>query len=411
MKKISIFGTGNTAKKVYYFLREKYEVISFFDNNTEKIGKYIDEIQIKKWDKKEFCGQQIIIASVWYLEIAKQLSNAGLKLIKDFIPYNCIEPFEDIEYYKIYQLEQVCGQKVDWSNFIKKDIAIVYGNCQAGVIQNILQKNSDFNRKYCIVKIYPVFAWEKKKEEIKEMLENQEFLQKIDLFIYQIVQKNNKYDPMLSTDLIVEKLKNTCKKISFSNMYFKGYFPQIYKNKKSHLRHINASGTMEYGDKKIDEFIDMGDDKNIIIQKVLNERCFSDKEIDDNIKKSFEELKKREDKVQVKICDYIQENYRKEQLFYSPNHPSRKLIIEMVRRIFNELGIDKFELDESDFYIESETLKGQDIPIYPEVIRRLGIRRYEKCYYINRYMYENLKFDLCGYIDFYITDRERKDII
>ena len=46
MKKISIFGNGNTAKKVYYFLREKYEVISFFDNNTEKIGKYIDEIQI-----------------------------------------------------------------------------------------------------------------------------------------------------------------------------------------------------------------------------------------------------------------------------------------------------------------------------------------------------------------------------
>jgi len=83
-EKCIIFGASGTGKRAYQLLKQKYEVLGFSDNDS------------KKWGKK-FCGRMvfepaalirfesvIIIASVYYAMIQKQLVEMGIDNIKVF---------------------------------------------------------------------------------------------------------------------------------------------------------------------------------------------------------------------------------------------------------------------------------------------------------------------------------------
>lgn len=57
-----------------------------------------------------------------------------------------------------------------------------------------------------------------------------------------------------------------------------------------------------------------------------------------NAENSIHELYLREKYCDIKITDFIEENYKEEQLFYSPNHPNERLINEYVNRMIEYLG-------------------------------------------------------------------------
>lgn len=103
MKQCIIFGTSATGKAAYYALNKKeYEVIGFSDNNKEK------------WNQ-EFCNRNIfppselvkidnvdiIIASVWYLDIYKQLLDMGITSVK-VIQVNVNNDKDDDGVYYLY---------------------------------------------------------------------------------------------------------------------------------------------------------------------------------------------------------------------------------------------------------------------------------------------------------------------
>lgn len=284
-----------------------------------------------------------------------------------------------------------------------KKLAIIYGNCQTSVIEKILNANKEFRKRYKIISIPRVCTWD---DRFEYLVTKDSIWQFIDLFIYQSVSKNNKFSCMLNTDDLLKKLNADCIKINIINLYFTGYFPQVIPNNKNKLMDIHQSGIFPYGDKYIDELIEKEKNYVDIIDIVGKDDFISDFEIENCCEKSFCELRLREKEVDVKIVDYIEAHYKEEQLFYSFNHPNEHLLIEYSNRILQYLGFQKNDIDIVDFLLQFGTLKGQDIPVYPTVVKKLGLKKYEKVYYPNRFLFSEMILDFQEYIKMYIETTE-----
>ena len=62
-----------------------------------------------------------------------------------------------------------------------------------------------------------------------------------------------------------------------------------------------------------------------------------------------------------------------------------------------------------DFALRGGTLKGQDIPLYPAVIKKLGLKKYEKSYYPNRYLCSELLLDFEEFVEMYMEALSKDD--
>lgn len=63
------------------------------------------------------------------------------------------------------------------------------------------------------------------------------------------------------------------------------------------------------------------------------------------ISESFNELKRRERLVDIAVTDLIEENLRKERLFFTFNHPCKTLIVEMSKRVLQRMELKVNQLE------------------------------------------------------------------
>lgn len=88
------------------------------------------------------------------------------------------------------------------------------------------------------------------------------------------------------------------------------------------------------------------------------ERYYSKEQIVRNFKEQLGKLKQREVECSIKISDFIETNYKIQQLFFDPNHPCNVLICEKGKRILKLLNLKVKEdvivddaLDEGELFI------------------------------------------------------------
>jgi hypothetical protein len=82
---------------------------------------------------------------------------------------------------------------------------------------------------------------------------------------------------------------------------------------------------------------------------------------DERKEKGINILKSKEKTCDVKVSDYILENYKKERLFYTPNHPSPIILKLMAKQILTKLNISHSNFDKmfenNNYYIN----KGKEL--------------------------------------------------
>lgn len=402
--RIAIWGTGYYAKKFYLLEHKNFEVVCFYDNDKKRWGQELYGIPVKQWDNDK--NVKIIIASSYWEEILKGLLEDGLRLLYDIIPFQFLHS-RNISYRVIDNLRREGVDVLQLLQELKgsRKIAVIYGNCQTAMLGEILLINSSFADKYYFVIIPSVFEYNSGvewRDLWDKLLEHAEFWRQVDLFLCQNVSVSNKFCPKLATDNIVKKLSSTCKIIRIVNIFFDGYFVQRINNNNNFMKEIQQSGLFPFGDIFVNELLKKGISIKDILKLIKDENFFTPEFIEYAVRQSLAELSEREKEVDVVISDYIESKCRETQLFYSPNHPVNTVLIEYARRIIRYMGLDDEEIHEDIVSLKVGCLKGQDIPIYPAVIKQLGLKEYDNRYYNNRYIEPDFLFDFDEYIRKYI---------
>jgi len=119
----------------------------------------------------------------------------------------------------------------------------------------------------------------------------------------------------------------------------------------------------------IDKLISDGMSVEEIQNYIKHRLVFSKEEVVENFNYIIEKFKLREKNCDVKITDFILENYKNYQMFYDLYHASAKVISEMTRRILIELGIENTKLSEQEF-----EYSGGEMPIYKDIAKALNLK-------------------------------------
>ncbi|MEG3766279.1 WcbI family polysaccharide biosynthesis putative acetyltransferase [Alteromonas sp. 14N.309.X.WAT.G.H12] len=234
----------------------------------------------------------------------------------------------------------------------------VFGNCQADPLGLILQSNENFKKEYEFIRFAkPAFAL--RAEDIDQTMA---LLSEIDVLITQNVSE--KFG-VFSTRNLIANLKPGARVIRIPNVYFSGYTPEI-----SYFRAAGAQVTSfcDYHDVNFLKFY--FENKKTAVERSVeayhDDTFYSEDYLLTNAEKSLQELRSRELACDVSISDFIQTHWRSEVLFYSMNHPNRRVLTHLASKILSAL-----EMPDIVFPGKFEHLSNTQLPLYQAVNKTL----------------------------------------
>ena len=338
---VILYGGATWQAEKFYYQYVKRDSITFFANRQAG-GKFHEREIVSLKDISDLSKYTIVVATPWweYEKIKNEFIRQGLREFHGF-------------YY--------------WEAYIKK-IAVIHANCNGLAYREFLRKSQEFSSKYFI---YPLPAiHENHEKNIDESL-----LKECELFIHQEIRKDNEFSYYFSDEYILPRLKKSCKKIIIPKLgnYADIIFPVSYVTDTPKLKLGGAANDMLFqGNRIIDEAFQKRKNIDGIIAEFVDVDIAS-QEDEEKCKKNFhdkiEMLKEREKTWDVKISDYIIENYRDYKLFTDTVHPSRMLIMEICHRIADVLMLKNTE----NIFIEEDYEMVESF-VMPWVKKVLGLR-------------------------------------
>ncbi len=236
----------------------------------------------------------------------------------------------------------------------------VYANCQGSGIAKTLLENKEFSEKYEFCTVKPI-------QNLKQAHYNSvvSIIKEVDLFIYQPIQETKNRPAILSSGHMIKQLKPGANIISVPSLYFDGYFP--------HLQSLNQISSVL--NKVHDYFIAYAYAKGKTQQEtleILQSETLYPKRVSENLfQRSLKNLNQREqqENINIKVSNFIEENYRNEKLFFQFNHPSRVLLKFVATSILKQLGIEDCAIpDEGE-----EHLNAISTPVYLSSYKNLEL--------------------------------------
>lgn len=376
MKKIDciLWGTGNDAEQFFYRNRDKINLVYCLDNYPKE---RFYEYEVKK-PTQDLCNRKILIAvatSIYYEEVAEQLKSYGLNEIEDFI------------YFEWF------GKKMSG-----KKMAIIHGNCHTGIVKEYLELSNEFSEQYYI---YPVsFIHANQEGEIPNHV-----LSRCSLLIHQFIRPDNSYGYKLSSEYLCKAVSNECKTVAIPNVYgiMKAFFPQDYEDKKNVRKNLGKlDDPFIYRDSYIDSMIEKGQPTSQII-KGYYDNIFNQEHVVDLFSQNMRALKEREKEWDIKICNFIKDKYKTEQLFYDVGHPTNILLKYIANQILIKLGMQMLNHNCE----MNRCLDMHEVPIYPCVKDILGLswnndEILRKSQEAQNYVFSDVPMDYAEYVKEYV---------
>lgn len=242
---------------------------------------------------------------------------------------------------------------------------VCIGICQMKSICYLLKTSPNFSKKYTEIQVYAVY--EITPEEMQRALE--EDVSTCDLIISQPISDNYRNTHLFST----KTLKTYAEKyniphITMVNSYFTGYDPLPFQPRDPNGNALATDYCFPIASVQTSEYEEF-------LQKWNDPDLFTVEQLEYNVNRSLKSLEEREAKIfendygiDIRISDYIRDNYKHRHLFLTMNHPSNLLMLEVTRRIFERLGIE-FDVPAP----QKELLGMKCLPPAPAVYQKLGM--------------------------------------
>ena len=243
---------------------------------------------------------------------------------------------------------------------------LIIGNCQVFPISYYL--NLYFDKKYNIISKNIIVHMSEYSKDINDIIINS------DIIISQHLYNSNRY---YNDDIIIGLVNDKNKIIYIHSLYFDGYYPDNNNFYNFNKLKVNLA---KYETPYL-EYLIYNNYSNEKIIEELNIFFYEEKVIK-NLNNTLDELYNRENglkeykKIDVKIFDYIKDNYKSIYLFNTSNHPKNYLLNYYSYCIFEYINLKlnlnkekKFEL----FYNIFEFLGGYTCPIYKNIYNILNL--------------------------------------
>lgn len=358
---IAIWGTGFWGKRMYYRCRNNYQIKCFIDNYKRIDRLYTVPVVKASELRKIEC--KILIAVHEYYSICEQCQCEGKEFYKDYLPYIFFE-YQQIPIVLLYDLVKSEVKKYYSILLQNKRPALIIGNCQTSIIKSCMLGSRRFEKEYVFIDIPLVHMLT---EHDIDVLQKCKFIFKeSSLIITQHI--SDKAGKILSTDKILEMKGKRSKIVYIPKLWFDLYYPQtIHQYRKAEI----AQGiyAFPYGDFVIDELIQKYDEKDTV-KIIKNTNIFTKKFLNDLYNYRIANIEEREKKCDIRMLDYIVENWKKELLFFSKDHPNNHVLFEEARRLLAYLGFDDFDSEK----VEVEELNQYQEVIYPCVKKAYDLK-------------------------------------
>ena len=283
-----------------------------------------------------------------------------------------------------------------------KDIVLLHGNCHMAIIRKYLQSSNIFRDGFAIYP-YPLLL-----PTIKEFRTEEEIFFHVDYWIHEDIRDDNMFGYEVSDSYIRSYIGNNTKEIIIPHLYGIGHmlYPQSFTFRQGNEalnNGIDTDGMFLHGDSVIEKCLE----NRMMISEIVKHcegNCINEDVIISNFESCMEKLvcRERQGKWDVKIYDFVHDNYKVVKLFYDEGHPTNTVFEYICIKILKILGIEEQSIWCNDI------LDLQESFVYPVVKRVLGLEWDEfEIRHMGRKLADHM--DLSEYIKEYIWWRH-KDI-
>jgi len=311
VKKYILYGTGLEGEKLLYRCYDIIDEIVYCVDSFHK-GVFHGIPIVTLAEAGELNSYTILVAAIWptYQKIKRILEKRGMKEYTDFF----------------------------WASEFRKRLVVINANCHGTALIRYLNSNSQFTEQFCIHPVPQIHA-----NSEGELAAN--LLHKADVYIHQDIRVDNEFGYKLSDEYTMSLLKKDCLNITIPNFVGMGdwLFPTLISPEKK-LATSEGEIRLFYGDRAIDEAwrnLGVAPLKQYILfynnYLIGGDHLESEKEI--YIKK----LRMREKNWDIKIVDFIENNFQSIPCFVDCSHPSHYLMAEVCRQVAALLGIESVE--------------------------------------------------------------------
>lgn len=375
-KKYVLYGAGWEAERFFYQFHEKEKVAFVIDANK----------------RGNFHGLNIYR----FEDVQEDLNTYEIIITSELKPYFKIRKILNKNHYYNYIWSMIMHQED------KRKIVVINANCHYGAYKEFLLSNSYFNEYYRIIDIPSVQDWTE--EELEEGGIPKELLAACDLYIHKDIRAANKISYLLSDEYIIPKLKSECICITVPNMVGFGRFLFPVAGEVTRQIELKTVGGALWTPFCTDLWIDELYEKYHCLAEIMQHIGDIEEKQKKKAKKIFietmEKLKLREVQWDVKISDFIMENYQKEKLFFDDSHPTPVLMEEICRRLGRQIGLeDRFHKK------YNLILHNREMFVYPFVKDALSLQWEEQYIRQGVILWDKLSqtcFDMQEYVRQYI---------
>jgi len=224
---------------------------------------------------------------------------------------------------------------------MQRELCLIHANCQGDALSSLLAATPAFAR---------CFEIRKYTNYLKESIPQQDF-DRCRLFLYQHL--GDKWNA-LASDVLLARLHPAACRIKIPNLLFTGYWP-LWTNK----------STMNYGDILLDLLVARGYSEAEVLHVYLRGKLTEKYDLNSLLEQNFVRERQKEQGAIISLTDYIKERWRAQQLFFTPNHPGKTLLLALADAVLKNLGMSRvptvlrtaFTPDYPDF----------TLPIHPQV--------------------------------------------
>jgi hypothetical protein len=271
-------------------------------------------------------------------------------------------------------------------------------NCQGDAISHIIRKY--YSHLYCVSSYINFYHFENKIPIPRDAFAI------ADIFIYQNYN-SKKHDPEYDIDNILNNvLKPECIKVCIPFLFFEAMFSynMDHPHNKSKIKEFYYG--IDFIDDKIktlDLTLFTEDDKTNLIESIYSDFISDDAIPESQIKfyydKSFGFLEHKIMNSDVpNLMEFIKDNFTKTRLWNNRNHPTGKLLIELVKSTLALLNLEYKEDDEDILHLHKQ-FDDWSMPLLPCVKKYYGMKFDDYCSsYMDASIVDNKTF-ICKYVN------------